>query len=104
VARRHPNQEVVNARVAVAKARLALLAAEVDARPGLAEQALGLVRRRPWQGLGLALAAGVLLGVGRGRSLRALVPLAAPLLVELASVRGPSAARSASARRDVPIR
>lgn len=75
----------MNARIAVAKARLEVLAAAADARPGLAEQALGLVRRRPWRGVGLALAAGVVLGIGRGRSLRTLAPLATPVLAELAA-------------------
>jgi hypothetical protein len=74
----------VNGRVAAAKARLELLAAAADARPGLAEQALEVVRRRPWQGVLLALAAGVVWGSGRGRALRAWVPLLAPLVTELA--------------------
>jgi hypothetical protein len=80
VARRRPDPALVNARIAVAKARLELLAAAADARPGLAAQALDLVRRRPWHGIGLALAAGVVLGVGRARALRTLVPLVAPLV------------------------
>ncbi|MFO8149731.1 MAG: hypothetical protein R6T93_05515 [Trueperaceae bacterium] len=94
----------MNARIAVAKARLELLAAAADARPSLAEQAFGLVRRRPWHGVGVALAAGVVLGVGRGRALRALVPLAAPWVAELGSVGRALKLRSKSARGDARIR
>lgn len=94
MARRDPDPALVNARIAVAKARLELLAAATDARPGLAAQALDLVRRRPWHGIGLALAAGVVLGIGRGRALRTLVPLIASPWLEAGALRR----RSASVR------
>ena len=82
MAGRQSPEEVLNARISVAKARLTLLAAAADARPGVAEQAVGWVRRWPWHGVGLALVLGVALGSGRGRVLRRLVPLAAPVLTE----------------------
>lgn len=104
MAGRRANEEVLNARIASAKARLEALAAEVDARPSMAERAFDLVRRRPWQGVGLALVAGVVLGAGRGRALRALAPSAAPLLADVArtALRGADAtsgARDARAAR-----
>lgn len=101
MAGRRPTEEVVNARIALAKARLEVLAAEADAGPNAAERAFGLVRRRPWQGAGLALIAGVVLGVGRGRALRTLVPVVAPVLAQIAvtALRGVDASTVTRASR-----
>jgi hypothetical protein len=85
VAGRLPDEQVVNGRVALAKARLKVHAAAADAGPSAAALAAGAVRSRPWGGVAVALAAGVALGVGRGRVMRTLLaPAAAPLLTELA--------------------
>lgn len=94
MAGRRPTEEALNARIAAAKARLEVLAAAADAGPNAAE----LVRRRPWQGVGLALMAGVVLGVGRGRALRTVVPAVAPLLAEIAvtALRGVASTRARS--------
>jgi len=80
VADRATHEDLVNARVALAKARLAHLAAQADAQPGPVERTAEAIRSRPWQGVGLALVAGVVLGVTRKRALPALAPMAVPLL------------------------
>ena len=69
-----------DARVAAAKARLLTLAD--DARPGyhLVVQASNLVRERPWQGVGLALLAGVALGLAPREAVRRLALLAPPVV------------------------
>jgi len=74
----------VNARVQLAKARLAHLAAQADAQPGPVERTAEAIRSRPWQGVGLALLAGVALGVTRKRALPALVPMIVPVLRRVA--------------------
>lgn len=84
MADRAANEDVVNARVELAKARLAQLAAQADAQPGLVVRAAQGIRRRPWRGVGVALLAGVALGVTRKRALPALVPLLAPMLRRVA--------------------
>ena len=74
----------MNGRLALAKARLRVHAAAADARPSAAERAAGMVRGRPWRGVGLALLAGVVLGAGRRRVVRTLLgPAMAPLLAEV---------------------
>ncbi len=75
-----------DARVAAAKARLLALAD--DARPGyhLAVHASNLVRERPWQGVGLALVAGVALGLAPREVVRRFALLAAPAVRTLADV------------------
>lgn len=80
MADRATHEDVVNARVQLAKARLAHLAAQADAQPGPVERAAEGIRSRPWQGIGLALLAGVALGAGRRRVLPAVVPMVVPLL------------------------
>jgi hypothetical protein len=74
MAGRPTTEEVVNLRLAVAKARLRAAAAAIDERPGLATRAVVAIRTRPWQGVGIALAAGIALGLGRG-----VLPMIAPL-------------------------
>lgn len=76
-------EEVVNLRVAVAKARLRAAAAAIDERPALATRTVLAIRTHPWQGVGLALAAGIALGLGRGL-LPALAPLAGGVLANVA--------------------
>ncbi len=77
--------EAVNARVALAKAKLVAIAQEAEARPPVAERAALLVRAQPWRGVGVALAVGIYLGITRGAALRAVAPLTTPLLGALAS-------------------
>jgi len=79
----------VNARVQLAKARLAHLAAQADAQPGPVERTAEAIRSRPWQGVGLALLAGVALGVTRKRALPALVPMIVPVLRRVAGAGRP---------------
>jgi ElaB/YqjD/DUF883 family membrane-anchored ribosome-binding protein len=76
-------EEVVKLRVAVAKARLRATAAAIDERPGMATRAVVAIRTHPWQGIGIALAAGIVLGLGRGL-LPALAPVAGGLLANVA--------------------
>jgi hypothetical protein len=76
-------EEVVRLRVAVAKARLRAAAAAIDDRPGLATRTVVAIRSHPWQGVGLALATGIALGLCRGL-LPALAPLAGGLLANVA--------------------
>jgi hypothetical protein len=75
-----------DARVAAAKARLLALAE--DARPGyrLVLHASRAVRERPWQGVALALLAGVALGLAPREGLRRVALLAAPAVRMLADV------------------
>jgi len=80
MARRSKSQEVLKLRAEVAKARLADLAAEFDARRGLVAQAAGFVRSRPLPGLGVALAVGIALGITRRRSLALTGPVVVRLL------------------------
>ena len=81
------DSEEADARVAAAKARLRALSA--DTRPGyhLALQASNLMRRRPWQGVGLALLAGVALGLAPREAVRRLAVLAPPLVGVITGVR-----------------
>ena len=76
--------EEADARVAAAKARLVALAE--DTRPGyhLAVHASNLMRERPWQGIGLALIAGVALGLAPRQALQRLALLATPVVGMLA--------------------
>jgi hypothetical protein len=67
VARRPKSPKILKLRAEVAKARLADLAADFDARQGLVGRAADLVRGRPLPGLGVALALGLALGLGRRR-------------------------------------
>lgn len=69
----------MNARVALAKARLAAIAQDIDHRPGLTGRAAGFVRTKPWQGVGLTLLAGLLLGATR-RTALPVAPVAARML------------------------
>ena len=75
-----------DARVAAAKARLRALAD--DTRPGyhLALHASNMMRERPWQGIGLALLAGVALGLAPRQALQRVTLLAAPLVGMLADL------------------
>lgn len=84
MADRATHEDLVNARVQLAKARLAQVAAQVDAQPGPVERAADGIRSRPWQGVGVALLAGVALGAARRRALPALVPMVVPLLRRVA--------------------
>ena len=94
----------VNERPAVAKARLRMLAAEVDARPPLALWVAEAVRARPWRGVAVALLAGVALGAGRRSWRGALAPLAVPLLGQLATalLRPPDLSRKRAVAPRVP--
>ncbi len=89
--------EEADARVAAAKARLRVLAD--DARPGyhLAVGASNLVRQRPWHGIGLALLAGVALGLAPRETVRRVALLAAPAVGLLADA-GPFARFGLGAR------
>jgi len=89
VADRATHEDLVNARVQLAKARLAHLAAQADAQPGPVERTAEAIRSRPWQGVGLALLAGVALGVTRKRALPALVPMIVPVLRRVAGAGRP---------------
>ena len=80
MADRATHEDVVNARVQLAKARLAHAAAQADAQPGPVERAAEGIRSRPWRGVGLALLAGVALGAARRQVLPAVVPALVPLL------------------------
>lgn len=79
MAARPQTQEVVNARVALAKARLAAIAHDIDHRPGLTGRAVGFLRTKPWQGVAVALLAGVALGATR-RTALPVAPVAARML------------------------
>ena len=89
MADRATHEDLVNARVQLAKARLAHLAAQADAQPGPVERTAEVIRSRPWQGVGLALLAGVALGVTRKRALPALVPMIVPVLRRVAGAGRP---------------
>ena len=89
MADRATHEDLVNARVQLAKARLAHLAAQADAQPGPVERTAEAIRSRPWQGVGLALLAGVALGVTRKRALPALVPMIVPVLRRVAGAGRP---------------
>lgn len=85
MARGEPSAELLEARVALAKARLALLAREAELAPGAAERVGALVRARPWRGVAVALGVGVVLGLSRGRGLQAVGTAVAPLGAALAT-------------------
>ena len=89
MADRATHEDLVNARVQLAKARLAHLAAQADAQPGPVERTAEAIRSRPWQGVGLALLVGVALGVTRKRALPALVPMIVPVLRRVAGAGRP---------------
>ena len=80
------DSEEADARVAAAKDRLRALS--VDTRPAyhLALHASNLVRARPWQGIGLALLAGVALGLAPRETVRRLALLAPPVVGLLTGV------------------
>lgn len=78
MADRAKDEDAVNARVKAAKARLSLLAAQADARPGPVDRAAFGIRRSPLLGVGVALLAGLVLGVTRKRALPALAPMVVP--------------------------
>ena len=80
-----PNAELLDARVALAKARLAVLAKEVELAPGAADRIAGLVRMRPWRGVGVALGLGLALGLSRGRGIQAVGTVVGPLGAALAT-------------------
>ncbi len=92
MADRATNEDAVNARVEAAKARLAHLAAQADALPGPVDRAALSIRSRPLLGVGVALVAGLALGVARKRALPALVPMVVPALRRLAGT-GPGRSR-----------
>lgn len=73
-------------RVAAAKARLTALAD--DARPGryLLVEASKLMRARPWQGMAVALVAGLALGVAPRRAVHRLALLATPVVGRVADL------------------
>lgn len=83
--RRQPPEAVVDARVALAKARLALLAEEAGLAPGATDRVAALVRSRPWRGVAVALGIGLTLGLTRGRGLRTIGTLVGPLGAAVAS-------------------
>jgi hypothetical protein len=86
MAGRATTEEVVNLRIAVAKARLKSIAATADARPGIATRATWAIRSHPWQGVGIALAAGVAFGLAKRRGmLPPLAPIAASLFANAAA-------------------
>lgn len=99
--------EVADARVAAAKARLTALADE--ARPGryLLGHASSLVRARPWQGMGVALIAGLALGVAPRRAVHRLALLATPvvgMVADLAPVARFGVRAGRARRRPAPGR
>ncbi|MFN2323445.1 MAG: hypothetical protein ABR510_10870 [Trueperaceae bacterium] len=71
--------------MALAKARLAVLAKEVELAPGAADRIATLVRARPWPGVGVALGLGLALGLSRGRGVQALGTVVGPLGAALAT-------------------
>ena len=79
MARRETAAELVEARVALAKARLALRAREAELAPAATDHVAALVRARPWRGVAVALGLGVALGLTRGRGVRALGAVVGPL-------------------------
>lgn len=84
MADRATNEDVVNARVELAKARLAHLAAQADALPGPVDRAAQSLWRHPLRGVGVALLAGVVLGAARKRALPALIPMVVPAIRRVA--------------------
>ena len=85
MARSQPNAELLEARVALAKARLAVLAHETATVPAAVDRVAALLRARPWRGVGIALGIGLALGLSRGRGVRAMSTVAAPLGAALAT-------------------
>lgn len=85
MAGREATPELLDARVALAKARLAVLAQEAQLAPGIAERVGGLVRGHPWRGVGVALGLGLALGLTRGRGARAVATAVGPLGTALAT-------------------
>lgn len=85
----------MNERSTLAKARLRTLAAEADVHATLALRAAEAIRARPWPGVAVALLAGVALGAGRRSWRGAVVPIAIPLLGQLAAalLRSPDPSR-----------
>ena len=75
-----PSKEALDARVAVAKARLVALAEEAERRPAVVDRAAAVVRLQPWRGVGIALLVGFYLGLTRGAGLRVVAPVVTPLL------------------------
>lgn len=95
MARRPKDEDVVGARVAIAKARFLELAAEMDARQGIVGRTASLVRHQPWAGVGAA----VLIGVALGATRRSTLPLLAPLASRLASGMAAPIRRRTGTRR-----
>ncbi len=62
----------VTTRIEAAKARLAAIAADIDQRPRWTDRTALMMRSRPWQGVGVALLLGLVLGASR----RTALPLA----------------------------
>ncbi len=93
------SEEAVNARVRAAKARLALLAAQADAEPSPVERVAYRIRSSPWRGVGVALLAGLALGVGRKRALPILAPMLVPALRRVAGGGPGTRRRTQGARR-----
>ncbi len=84
-----PTPSLSDERVAAAKARLVALADDARPERALVVRASRLMRERPWQGVGLALVAGVLLGAAPGRTVRCAARFAWPVIgtiLELAPV------------------
>ncbi len=71
--------------MALAKARLAVLAHEASSVPAAADRLASLVRARPWPGVGIALGIGLALGLSRGRGIRAVGTVVGPLGAALAT-------------------
>lgn len=71
--------------MALAKARLAVLAQEGEFAPAATDRVAALVRARPWRGVGIALGLGLALGVSRGRGVRAVGTVVGPLGAALAA-------------------
>jgi hypothetical protein len=95
MARRPQDEDVVGAKVAIAKARLLELAAEMDARQSVVGRTASLVRHQPWAGIGVA----VLIGVALGATRRSTLPLLAPMASRLASGLVVPIRRRSGARR-----
>jgi len=91
---RATHEDLVAARVRLAKARLAYIAAQAEAQPDPLERTAVAIRRRPWRSVGLALLAGVALGVTRKRAWPALAPVIVPALRRITGAGPP---RSGSA-------
>lgn len=90
-------------RVAAAKARLLSLADDTRRGSRLVDQASRLVRERPWQGVGLALLAGVALGLAPREVVRRIALLASPVARVLTGLAPTAGAAVAMRGRRAPV-